>query len=87
MERCGKCGCEVPPGTGKLKRIDVGSVGGQEVRADRLVCDSCAARIESGQKGCLMLLLILAAVVGLAWLGFFIYDAFFLPEDAFRYGR
>lgn len=87
MDRCGKCGCEVPPGTGKLKRIDVGDVGGTPVRADRLVCDSCAANIEQMQRGCLMVLVFLAVIFGLIWLGFFINDAFFRPEDAFRYGR
>lgn len=77
MERCGKCGCEVPPGTGTIKRIDVGSVGGQPVRADRLVCDACAATITSAEKGCFMSLLYLAGAIGIFWIGLSAYFYFF----------
>lgn len=76
MDRCGKCGCEVPAGTGRIKRIDVGSVDGKIVFADRLVCNACAATIENGEKGCMLVAALIAAFVGIVWAAFFIYDFF-----------
>lgn len=85
MQYCGKCGASIEPGTGKMKTIDVGSVNGQPVRALRMVCDSCAGAIERGQKGCMVILLVLAALVGLVYVGGTIYDKYFRDEAAFRY--
>ncbi len=73
MDRCGKCACSMPPGTGRIRRIEVGSVGTRAMEQDTLLCTACASEHDKLQgsktRGWLIIVAIavIVAVANLVW--------------------
>jgi hypothetical protein len=67
MANCAKCGCDIRPGEGTVRRVNVGSDGGGPVSRDSLLCPRCAKIQDRTTMFLLAVLLIVAAIVAIKY--------------------
>jgi hypothetical protein len=67
MANCAKCGRDIGPGEGTVRRVNVGSVGGQPVERDSLVCPNCAKTQDRTTMLFVAIFAIIAALVAIQY--------------------